>query len=249
MFIGHLMKSLIILIFASFVSFAYAFQSDCIDEQSQSKSASIVGSARQLETDDLLYCEYFYPQEDSEKVIVEYRDLNQQVLVRKVLDYSSGDTQPSVYQEDFRHGELRKVEFTAKDRLSVRYRKANAEKVKEAELPLGENTVIDAGFDYAVRKHWQELMANESVKINFLSPVHLRTIRLTISLSDKSCGQRSDETCLSIRPSNPILNWLVKPLILVYNNDTQRLVSFEGSVNITSEVGETLSAKIIYHYP
>jgi hypothetical protein len=262
---------------AIFVASASVFASadilqSCPQYKYPNKKANIIGMVRDLESNNLLYCEYHIFENEGEpntsykKTNVEYRAKDQQLIATKKVDYSPGLTRPNVVQLDKRNNELRssinnlingsanigKVSEKA-EMVDVNYRKPNTEQVEFAAIELEDMLVIDAGFDEAVKVNWNTLTDGKKLIIDFLSPVHLRTIKLTVKQSnDQDCYNdaydNKIQACFLISPSNMLLNLFVKPLALTYDRASKRLLRFKGDVNITDAQGDTQSAVIQYYY-
>jgi hypothetical protein len=243
----------------------------CPQYQHPVNPADIIGMVRDVENGELLYCEYhvFDKNEDSQQVNkktnVEYRALDQTLIATKSVDYSPGLVRPNVVQNDLRHNELRSsldsslnseiitTAYEKKSAINVSYRKPNSDEIASITIELEEMLVIDAGFDEAVKEYWYTLTRGEKLIINFLSPLHLRTIKLTVKQSNtNNCYQeaydRETQACFLIRPANMVLNLFVKPLSLTYDLASKRLLRFKGDVNITDAQGDTQNAIIKYYY-
>jgi len=150
------------------------------DVCSYSQKADSIGLARDVKTQEPLYCEYHFSVKGSTKAMVEYRDLSAALIAEKKLDYASGQLSPSVIQNDFRNGELRAVSKQMTNgqseqvMLDIQYRSPNSQDLKESRINVSpeqsstnssesnvegapRSLVIDAGFDYAVRNNWEAL--------------------------------------------------------------------------------------------
>ncbi|MEO0443515.1 MAG: hypothetical protein AAFZ92_07210 [Pseudomonadota bacterium] len=236
---------------------AYATPNLCPSLTSNQAVPDILGIATHLQSGENLYCEYHFVSDDK-KTVVDYIDFNQQLIARKYLDYSLGEKTPLVKQQDFRHGELRAVTLTQGDdaqqsQLTIQYRKANTDETSTSQLAFSDSLVIDAGFDAAVRQQWNALVNGEAIQVDFVSPVHLKSFKLSIVQSQsRKCKQQlsgNDQgLCFLIRPANALARLFVKPLVLIYDQSSQRLLSYTGSVNITSLEGASKRARIEYHY-
>jgi hypothetical protein len=224
------------------------------------EKADIIGVVRDIKSSQHLYCEYhvFEKKADSDKTPkktkVEYRAPDQTLIATKSIDYSPSLVRPNVVQKDLRNNELRSTLNSDKgSNVNVSYRKPNSEEVKSTVISLKDMIVIDAGFDEAVKEYWYTLTRGEKLIIDFLSPVHLRTFKLTVKQSNtESCYKepynRETQACFLIRPSNMVLNLFVKPLALIYDLEAKRLLRFKGDVNVTDAQGDTQNAVIQYYY-
>lgn len=241
-----------ILLFGLLSHAAFATTYPCPDNNTDQTIASVIGAAVSIDSGSLLYCEYHYLTSNGNKTLVEYRDIDNQVFARKTLDFSSSLLSPGVIQTDLRHNELRAVESIGAEQLKVSYRKANTDKLKEKVLAYSSATVVDAGFDKAIQQSWGRLSTGEKIVVDFVSPVHLTSIKLSIKLSKGRLCQKynnsSDALCFLVRPNNAFAKLFVKPLVLVYQQKTQRLLTFSGSVNVTDAEGSSLKAVIRYAY-
>lgn len=243
----------------------------CPQHQYADSRADVIGLVRDVESGELLYCEYHTFNENTagsqvtKNTSVEYRGPDQVIIATKFVDYAPSLLRPNVVQKDLRHNELRsslnnslKARPTATDKgqkpaINVSYRKPNSDETKSVAIELEDMLVVDVGFDEAVKKYWYTLTRGEKLTISFLSPVHLRTIKLTVkqSKSDKCYKEPYDketQVCFLINPSNMVLNLFVKPLALTYDLTSKHLVRFKGDVNITNPQGLTQNAMINYHY-
>ena len=112
-----------------------------------------VGSAYDLESDELLYRETHCVSEDNLAREVIYQDAEGKLIARKELDYSSGATTPSFVQQNFYSGEFIEVAF-GQGVVSMAVVDADSgEALKSAEEKPSQDlpVVIDAGFDAFVR--------------------------------------------------------------------------------------------------
>jgi len=229
---------------------------DIIQQCTRYQGADITGIAISHGTGKPLYCEYHYSSPDNIITTVEYWDDKQQLIVKKKLDFSTGLASPSVDQQDFRHGERRQVSKQSDDWL-LRYQPANREgvttpvvdKVLRTKKPI----VVDAGFDKIVRQQWDVLVSGKAKVFRFASPIHGRTISLRVKRRQQErCLSRQydqqKQICYVIQPQSTLLRWFAKPLALVYDKATRRLLMFSGVVNITSDEGGDLSAAVYYQY-
>lgn len=257
-------------IFSSFAS-GLSAHSYCSSEVYKSingtKVPSIIGAAFNVDTQDFLYCEYYFELSENQ-FLTEYRDAEQSLIATKKVSYGANPLQPSVYQEDLRHGEIRQVDIlrdvqesqgvleeAKQGVIEVQYKKPRAEKAKLSQLPISSSLVIDAGFDEAVRRYWDDLIDDKKVEIDFLSIVHLKSFRLSISaISTSRCESpkfdknETDNLCFKVRPSSSFLNFFAQPLYLKYDMRNKKLLMFRGNVNITAIDGATQSAAIFYTY-
>ena len=163
------------------------------------------------------------------------------------------DTAPNIYQEDTKRGKLLVGKLNG-DNWDLKYREKTGEDLKEESKSASENDVLDAGFDIAVRKYWQKLADGDKFTIQFVSPLHLKKIKLrVVPKSDSKCGSAAEKVdnpmCIWIEPANFFLRLFAGQIKLIYNVDTKQLMTFDGVVNFEGDDGKAYKAVISYSYP
>jgi hypothetical protein len=154
---------------------------------------------------------------------VEYRDPSGDVFARKAIDYASGLHSPTLVMEDFRLGEVRRLEGN-----------------------YGEGVVVDAGFDHYVRHRWEELDAGEEIEFPFLIAGREKPLPMSARL-DEERNCEADRLCLLVTLDMWLVSLLVEPIRLVYD-EQRRLIQFRGVSNIPTEDGTAQSVEINYRY-
>lgn len=191
---------------------------------------------------------------------VEYRDSDQTLIARKVAQFVGNARAPDVEQIDFRTGEKITIKRhsigSANNDVSVVYLASENSSPQKERFSLSDTMVIDAGFDNTIRTYWDDILAEKKVIFEFLVPASLTTVDLSvIKQSMVQCQYLSDEIyreddhlCVQVKAANIVLAWFVKPLTLVYQKSTKRLLVFSGRVNITDANGVGQQATIHYRY-
>ena len=182
----------------------------------------VVGEARDLDTGETVYLEYYYCTDDALKCSVFYLRPDEKVIARKELDYQPSAKAPKLTFQDFRIDREVKIE------------RADPE------------TVVDAGFDNFVRLQWNDLEEGEAVKFPFRMVGRDELIKMRAS-RQQQCEQ--DNLCLQIRLDSWLLGNLIDPIQLTYDKNSQRLLRFKGISNLRNDEGRTQKVDIIYRYP
>lgn len=244
----------------SWLAAASLMVSGCSAPDSVVDRAAVIGRAQEAQSEAVRYCEYFLPQESGKIRVVYYTPEGRegQKIAEKWISgdvASTGVLQtsvPEVLQEDFRHGELRQV--TQSDAgWQLRYRRDHRSKFDDASFRLDELEVIDAGFDPYVRKHWNQLVAGETVQFRFASPVHGRAIKLRARAV--SCAAAGADLCLQVELAQAFLRWIAGgEIYLEYSRSPEakpgvpRLTRFNGVSNLLDDAGEPQQVQIDYFY-
>lgn len=239
---------------------ANANANDQILEQcAQAKDADIIGLALG-DNGETLYCEYHTNQTVANELVatsVKYVDGKGQSIAQKQLDYLYNSLVPNVLQEDFRQGEIRALNYSAdQQQFSLAYQQSRDVEEKSAVIDLDDAKypwVADAGFDRLLKDNWAALSAGETLPFSFLSPIHARRIDLVVKQVDEStCVDSFTEVgakvCFSVEPKSSMLRLFAKPLNLLYEKSTQRLLVFSGVVNLVDANGKPKMANIHYWY-
>lgn len=185
--------------------------------------AAIVGEARGVGEGDFRYTEHHSCSGDGRQCTVEYRNGSGEVFARKDVDYGDGLHSPSLVLEDFRLGEVSRVE----DRY-------------------GEEVVVDAGFDHYVRYRWDDLAAGREVEFPFLLAGRDKPLSMS-ARRDEARECEPEQLCLLVTLDSWLVALLVEPIRLVYD-EQRRLVQFRGVSNIPADDGKSQSVEINYRY-
>ena len=239
------------------------------------QGVAIIGVATNASDSTFLYCEYhFFTDQDGSAIgsvismddvafsTVEYRDVEQQLIAKKTADFSKSRLAPAIDQVDFRHNEKVFIQqqmvsdASEKTTLEVSYHEPVSGNIKKEMVDLKDATVVDAGFDNAIRIYWDDILSKKKVILDFVAPVQQTSIALSVKKQSlQRCQKLSDaiyieeqHLCIKVKAANVFLNWLVKPIYLVYERSVKRLQTFSGHVNITDNKGEGQEAVITYHY-
>ena len=208
----------------------------------QADSVVDVLGIAQSESGETLYCE-LHSDSDNGTQSVEYYWPNGEKIADKVYSNLSEPGLVHFTQWHYLHDEIRSVSLDG-DLFTVHFRRHDNATRKNKEFSLSEVDIIDAGFDDWVRAHWERLTNGEAMTVNFLSPPHLKTFKLKVSVSE-NCA--SDRYCFRIAPASSLLRLFAPDINLEYN-EQQQLVQFRGITNITDDKGKSYKATIHYFY-
>lgn len=186
-----------------------------------SERPDIVGRAMDPESGDTLYLEHYYCSADDLVCKVLYLQPDRALIARKDINYRSSRKAPELTFRDFR----------TEQKLSV--------------SRPGEDLVIDAGFDNFVRSQWQVLDAGQEITFPFLlvdrdKPLNMRARK------DASCD--ASQLCLEVRIDSWLLGFIVDPIKLTYERESQRLMRFQGISNLQTDSGRSQKVVIRYTY-
>jgi hypothetical protein len=216
---------------------------DCLVDN---KAVRVLGIVRDTKNERLLYCELHYALNGQQWRVDYVRQ--QKIFATKHLDFAFGLHTPSVKQKDTRTGELRQAQMDL-NIWQLTYAEANNAELKNAQVQLVAEAVIDAGFDHYVRSHWLTLESGKNIVFDFASIPHLKTIALrafTKPLSSCDAHEQA-QACIHVGANSALLRLFVGELKLVYDAD-KKLRLFRGVVNLQDDVQKSQEAVIEYFY-
>lgn len=219
--------------------------------QVQADYENFIGMAYDSDSQRLLYSEeHSYKSNVQHQVI--YKEANGQVFAEKTINYSRSFIAPEFQQTNNRNGEYIETRY-GDAQLQVFYRQNKDEKQSDEAIDISQSLVIDAGFDHYIRQHWDELMSGQSKVIKYLLPSHQQSIDLRIESIDCSAvliNNANAETvnCWRVAADSWVFRMLSDPLLLAYENSSQRLLTFAGRSNICDENGDYQDVIIRYNY-
>lgn len=235
----------------------------------------VIGEAYDLTTGRLLYTET-HRELGPKRWQVLYRADGGEMIAEKLVDSSGSSIQPSIVMKNFWSQEL-SVVGQADDGDSLRVEHGDAPLAAPDEARLGSavtstlddskrlalpfkqvksnNTVVDAGFDSYVRRHWQTLMSDEKLNFYFMVPSRLTRLAMTIErtpcdTTDPSPELTMDEpvVCFRTQVKNFMVRLLVPPIDLTYGTNTKKLLRFQGLGNVADKNQKMMKVDIRYRY-
>lgn len=151
------------------------------------------------------------------------------------LTASQAAEQPTFHLKDLRTGYEERVDWKNKQ-LEMSVRDTDVW-TKKTVSPLN-NTVIDAGFDEFVRRHWDDLLKGEKKPFQFAVPSRFGFVEFKIERIFPDRDPQTDPyyqrqtVSLSMTLASRWLAWLLDPITLTYDRSTKRLLRYKGLSNI-----------------
>jgi hypothetical protein len=211
------------------------------------------GVARDPQDNALLYREHhLLRRQDGELLerLVLYRCADGTPFARKRVDYRVSAQAPSFSFEDARggYGEgLRRGGAGGGETVWVRESAGVDE--RSASLPAHPQTVVDAGFDEFIRRHWRPLLAGESVPLRFAVPARLESLGFKVSRIGATRFGDDQAELFRLRLGG-WLGWIAPHIDVAYGRDSRRLLRFEGLSNLRADDGGSqLLARIEFPAP
>lgn len=175
------------------------------------------------------------------ETVTKYYAANHKLIAQRTLNFSKSAFSPDFKTQDLRTGHIEGAETKGKKvRLFV---KENHEStLNETTIRIPEPVVIDGGFNQYIKANWNELEKGKVLAFNFaiasrLDYYKMRAVK--ISTTEKTMK-------VKIEPDRKILRLLASPIVVIYNIDTKRILSYEGISSISDEHGDNFMIKLVY---
>lgn len=215
---------------------------------SESTAVHVVGEARDLKSDKLLYTEEHVI--DGTSHTVNYKDLSGEVFAEKTLSYDQGFFTPVYRLYDKRFS--RESGSLWRNNKWFVYRVEKDGSRDELKMKKNSGLVIDAGFNGFIRAHFDEFNTEADMDFQFGLPDPL--LQLSMHMRRVPCSDKhlhvDDEKllCLRARTTNIIYRLFLVDIYVVYSRDTHYLMSFQGPSNLPSSDDGMQNVKITYRY-
>jgi len=174
-----------------------------------------------------------------------YRGAEGRMIARRTADFSRSTLVPDFQTEDFRSGYLEGAERVAGG-VRLYWRKSADDPIEERIVDIPSPAVVDAGFNNFVQEQWNALMKGEELQIHFGIPSSLDYYRFRIYKDEAILYEGRPAAVVLCEIDNFFIRLFVSPIVLVYDVETRRLVSYKGISNISDEQGNNHRVRIEY---
>lgn len=212
---------------------------------------AILGEAYDLKDDSLVYREFHYIDEASQKHWVIYKAPNDELLVEKALHYRRALTEPDVTQANYLCGEeLAVTQGDGSNRVDIQYQADEKSRLKEKSIKRPDELVIDAGFNQYLQNNWDSLVDGDDIVFEYLAPSQLKTFPFIAKAVDCEVqGNTASMQCFTIAPKKWWLKLALDPILLSYSEKDRQLLSFAGMGNVADKKCDYMEVNIRYQYP
>ena len=207
------------------------------------------GDALHLNREIPLYVEEHeerYENGERTMLITTYRDTLGKVIARRQADFSGSTLVPDFHTEDLRTGYMEGAERVAEG-VRLYWRRTSDDPMQEKVIDIPSPAVVDAGFNNFVQEHWDEIKNGQTLKMYFGLPFKLDYYRFRIYQEEETSIGGRNVTIVKCEIENFVLRLFVEPIVLTYDTEARRLVSYKGISNINDESGRSYIVKIEYN--
>lgn len=209
------------------------------------------GTAYDLETGNLLYRDFHEETWENGRhisSIITYKDPEGKTFAKKRISFLKNRTLPEFQLEDYRDGYLEGGVLQNGNSVKLYFRRKLEDTIQEKILDSGKLSALDGGFDYFVIDHWDELLSGQKIKFNFLVPVERDKFEFFAEKIKEGEYKGRPALFLKLKIASSILSVFVKPIDLVYDMGSKRIMEFRGTSNINDENGKSHKVKIVYGF-
>lgn len=167
--------------------------------------------------------------------LVQYLCPDGQPFARKEMPATAQPLARGYALQDRRSGQLAQVRVDV-DRVGIDWKEDAKARPQLHRIALPANAVVDAGFDAAVRAHWQALLRGGPLRLPFLVPGRGRFYPVTVVHQGPVRWQGQAAQAFEVR----LDTWygsLAPRLSLVYADVDRRLLEFRGTSNLLDAAG------------
>jgi hypothetical protein len=171
-------------------------------------------------------------------------------IAERMLDFSRREFDPDYLYKDLRNGYEEGAKIDGAD-IIVHFRDSKNAERKEKRIKVPGPCIINGGVGKFVKSRWAEIAAGKKVSFNMVIPARLDYFRFEAYV-DRKYSLKPEESKgreyvpVVIEPKNSVLSMLL-PIIVMYENPkTQRLVAYQGIVNVADAKGRSLRVRTTY---
>ncbi|WP_039948382.1 hypothetical protein [Leptospira fainei] len=233
------------------LSFFLCLASEGIADSTPSRIVRFSGTAYELETGKLLYRdmhEEFWENGKHTRSVVRYVDPEGKIFATKRISFLRNRSLPDFNLQDLRDGYLEGGELESGTRVRLFARRKKEDPIKEKVVDGGDLSALDGGFDYFVDDHWNELLAGKRIAFRIFVPVELDTFRFYVEKTKSEPYMGKPALFLRMRIESSILSVFVKPIDLIYDMESRRIMEYKGTSNINNEKGKSYIVRIVYDF-
>ena len=165
-------------------------------------------------------------------------------IAERTLDFSLREFDPDYLYKDLRNGYEEGARTEGAD-IVVHFRDSKNAERKEKRIKVPGPCIINGGVGKFVKSRWAEIAAGKKVSFNMVIPARLDFFRFEAYV-DRKYSLKPEESNgreylpVVIEPKNSVLSMLLPAIVMYENPATQRMVAYQGIVNVADAKGRSL---------
>lgn len=171
-------------------------------------------------------------------------------IAERTLDFSRNEFDPDYLYKDLRNGYEEGAKTDGAD-IVVHFRDSKDAERKEKRIRVPGPRIINGGVGKFVKSRWAEIAAGKKVPFNMIIPARLDYYRFEAYVDPKYVlkpeeSKGREYLPVVIEPKNSVLSMLLPVIVMYENPKTQRLVAYQGIVNVADAKGRSLRVRTLY---
>ena len=204
------------------------------------------GYAYDVSGENLLYTETHQERYENNSIVsdtVTYKDTAGDIIAEKTVDYTGNTTMPDFKLVNYVTGHQESANKAISE-LTITFSKNSQARQESKQIPLPDIGIIDAGFDQFVIKNWEALIQGATLVRKMLIPSMTQFIEFRIY--QNAIDVEKQRRILKVEPNSFLFRFLGDPLLLEYDMEQPRLLTFKGTSNMRDEKGNNLQVSISF---
>ncbi|TGK11187.1 hypothetical protein EHO98_21860 [Leptospira stimsonii] len=217
----------------------------------ETKKMQFFGTATDLDSGKILYYDHheeFWENGEHSYSKIQYKDPQGKVFAKKKIIFSKNKMIPDFQLDDLRDGYLEGGTLLKAGSAKLFARRSSEKPLEEKTIAFSEPASMDGGFDYFIRAYWDSLIEGKTIRFRFLVPVERDTFAFSVSKTKTGEYKGKPALYLRMKIDNALLSVFVKPIDMVYDIESKRIMEYRGTSNINNEQGKSLTVKIVYDF-
>lgn len=217
----------------------------------ETKKIQFFGTAADLDSGRILYYDHheeFWEDGNHSYSKIQYKDPQGKVFAKKKIVFSKNKMIPDFQLDDLRDGYLEGGTFLKEGSAKLFARRSFEKPLEEKTISFSEPASMDGGFDYFIRTYWNSLLEGKTVRLRFLVPAEKDTFAFSVSKTKTGEYKGKPALFLRMKIDNAFLSVFVKPIDMVYDIESKRIMEYKGTSNINNDQGKSHKVKIVYDF-
>ncbi len=199
-----------------------------------------IGIARDADDNTVRYIEHHQYRDNGEHE-VRYFDVEENVLLEKLMAYEGLPQHPSITQTDYLNDVQIAVSYDTEQATMVTSRDGKSEQFS---FEISPEIIVDAGFDAYIRDNWALFDTNSKQSVTFAIAGQSRLLAMKIERTDIN----ENGAAFTVQPANWLVRMLLPEIQLSYD-ETRQLTRYEGFTNLKTNSGRSRNVIIDFsHY-
>lgn len=175
-----------------------------------------------------------------------YLGVDGTVWATRRVDFSKNPLMPDFEFEDRRTGYRIGAESHGADSVRFFEREDASAPLVEKVIRIPGTAVVDAGFNNFVQANWETIASGRKMYFNFGAPFAMDYYGFRVYKDGERTEGNRRFMIVKLDIDNFVIRLFLDPIVLTYDMQARRLVTYEGISNILDDAGESYVVRISY---